>query len=202
MYIPEAKVIEPTEVLAGCIFIYENVWENPDQTIAEIESAVGDTTNHLEWLRARELNQEYASKRTNSVLNLSHNARVSESLRLIQNRMFTTTLAAVNSYTRKLGIEEFIYFNEPFNVLKYQTGQEYKAHYDGGTGTRRAVSPILYLNDEYEGGHIEFVHHNVKVKPKPGMLVIFPSNYAYAHIAHPVTDGTKYAIVSWLHDQP
>ena len=81
-------------------------------------------------------------------------------------------------------------------------GQEYKAHADGGTATKRSISPILYLNDDYEGGELEFVNFGLKLKPKPGMLVLFPSNYPYRHIAHPVTDGTKYAIVTWLHDQP
>ena len=43
---------------------------------------------------------------------------------------------------------------------------------------------------------------SIKIKPSPGMLAIFPANYAYSHIAHPVKTGTKYAIVTWLHDQP
>jgi predicted 2-oxoglutarate/Fe(II)-dependent dioxygenase YbiX len=64
------------------------------------------------------------------------------------------------------------------------------------------LSPILYLNDDYTGGEIEFVHHGITIKPSPGMLVLFPANYAYSHIAHPVKTGTKYAIVTWLHDQP
>jgi predicted 2-oxoglutarate/Fe(II)-dependent dioxygenase YbiX len=87
-------------------------------------------------------------------------------------------------------------------MLKYSTGQEYHAHYDGGTGSGRSLSAIVYLNDDYEGGHVEFVNYGVKIKPKPGMLLLFPSSYAYRHIAHPVTSGTKYAIVTWLHDRP
>jgi predicted 2-oxoglutarate/Fe(II)-dependent dioxygenase YbiX len=33
------------------------------------------------------------------------------------------------------------------------------------------------------------------------MLILFPSNYAYSHIAHPVTSGTKYAMVTWIRDR-
>jgi hypothetical protein len=33
------------------------------------------------------------------------------------------------------------------------------------------------------------------------MLILFPSNYAYSHIAHPITNGTKYAMVTWIKDR-
>jgi predicted 2-oxoglutarate/Fe(II)-dependent dioxygenase YbiX len=60
----------------------------------------------------------------------------------------------------------------------------------------------VYLNDDYEGGEVEFVNFGIKIKPQPGMLLLFPSTYPYAHIAHPVTSGVKYAIVTWIHDRP
>jgi hypothetical protein len=205
MYLPKDIEIEPTNVFAGCIFVYENFWENSSITIDELESVINDGTGFFEWNRAtvfQENNHKYSKHRTNSNFNISSYAPLNETLRQIHNKLFTKTFAAVMSFTRKVGIGEPIYFDESFSVLKYQTGQEYKGHYDGGTATKRAVSLILYLNDDYEGGHLEFVHHNLTIKPKPGMLILFPSNYPYAHIAHPVTDGTKYSVVTWLHDQP
>ena len=42
---------------------------------------------------------------------------------------------------------------------------------------------------------------NFRTNYQTGMLLLFPSNYPYAHIAHHVTSGTKYAIVTWLHDR-
>ena len=89
-----------------------------------------------------------------------------------------------------------------YNILKYESGQEYKVHYDGATGQGRHISCILYLNESYEGGEIEFPAFGFKIKPQAGMLVMFPSNFAYRHIAHPVLSGTKYAMVTWLHDRP
>jgi len=32
------------------------------------------------------------------------------------------------------------------------------------------------------------------------MLIIFPSNYAYRHVAHPILSGTKYAMATWVTD--
>jgi predicted 2-oxoglutarate/Fe(II)-dependent dioxygenase YbiX len=65
----------------------------------------------------------------------------------------------------------------------------------------RAISALVYLNNDYTGGEIEFPNHNVKIKPLPGMMNLFPSNFAYLHQAHPVIEGTKYALVTWIRDR-
>jgi predicted 2-oxoglutarate/Fe(II)-dependent dioxygenase YbiX len=65
----------------------------------------------------------------------------------------------------------------------------------------RCVSALCYLNDDYEGGELEFTNFNVKIKPLPGMLILFPSNYAYRHVAHPIKSGTKYSLVTWIRDR-
>jgi predicted 2-oxoglutarate/Fe(II)-dependent dioxygenase YbiX len=115
--------------------------------------------------------------------------------------MYLLLLSALEPYREKYGIQETLW-HEKYNMLRYRGGQEYKAHYDGDTAGGRCVSAILYLNNDYKGGEVEFVNFGIKIKPEPGMLLLFPSNYAYTHIAHPVLEGTKYAIVTWLHDRP
>jgi hypothetical protein len=86
---------------------------------------------------------------------------------------------------------------ENVNVNRYGPGEFYKAHSDDGPGHNRVISALVYLNDVLEGGQTEFVHHDVSVFPKAGRLVIFPSNYAYAHAAHPPTSGVKYSAAFW-----
>jgi hypothetical protein len=201
MYIPPYP-IEPTEIVAGCIAIYRDVWDNPQETIDTIERITSDSTSSINFIKAHTLGENRNDLRTNFHLDLTNAGKNNEEFRIINNRYFDLLFSATNNYVNKFVDNEPYYFVEEFNVLKYQTGQEYKAHFDGGTSTRRSISPILYLNDEYTGGELEFVFHNIKIKPSPGMLAIFPANYAYSHIAHPVKTGTKYAIVTWLHDQP
>lgn len=201
MHLPQIpKAIEPTDVVGGCIAIFENAWENPEKTIKELEEVVSDPTNVVQFHEARTLDGSRTT-RTNYDLSLTRYAYDSDVIRNINNQFWDVTFAGMNSYQPKFSPDDRFYYKEGFNVLKYQTGQEYQAHSDGGTLSGRAFSPIVYLNDEYTGGEIEFVNFNVKIKPKPGMLIIFPSNYPYAHIAHPVQTGTKYAIVTWLHDR-
>lgn len=194
--------IEPDTVLAGCINIYENVWPDSDQIIKQIESECIDQESDLSWSKALTiqdgLNQ---SARTNYVMSITDIACSSDSalVRYIHNQTTFILNSALMSYAQKYNIDTL--YNTSYDILKYCGGQEYKNHYDGSTNTGRVVSAIIYLNNDYDGGEIEFVNFGIKIKPEPGMLIIFPSNYAYSHIAHPVVSGTKYAIVTWFTDR-
>lgn len=195
--------LEPTTIHAPCIVEFENAFLNTSKIIKNIEEVTNNPSNGVAFQQAvvkRQGITEFNSDRTNSQLSISDAGERNEFFRELNNQFFLTTLAATRWYTQYFGINESIEHVEPYVLLRYQTGEEYKAHYDGGSKLNRAVSPILYLNDDYEGGFIEFVNFNLKVKPKAGSLFLFPSTYPYAHIAHPVTDGTKYAIVSFFHD--
>jgi predicted 2-oxoglutarate/Fe(II)-dependent dioxygenase YbiX len=201
MYIPPSS-IEPTEIVGGCISIYRDIWDNPQETIDFIEEVTSDPNSGIEFKRATTISEARNSIRTNSHLSLTENASKNDDFRKLNNRYLDLIVGATSHHSKTFMDDNKFYVSEGFNILKYQTGQEYKAHFDGGTESHRAISPILYLNDDYTGGELEFAFHNITIKPSPGMLVIFPSNYAYSHIAHPVKTGTKYAIVTWIHDQP
>ena len=51
---------------------------------------------------------------------------------------------------------------------------------------------MYYLNDDYEGGEIFFPDYNLKIKPKPNSLLMFPGNENYAHGVKEVTKGFRY----------
>ena len=61
----------------------------------------------------------------------------------------------------------------------------------------RDYSILLYLNEGYIGGEIDFPNFGLKFQPKKGLLLAFPSDARYVHAARPVTAGTRYALVSW-----
>jgi hypothetical protein len=197
--------IKPSEVVGGSIAVYNNCWSNVKETIKKIELEIANPDSNIKFNKAQtfaeqEGENEKIAKRTNSSIALSECAGFNETMKEINNEFYLKINAALGSYIPLMEIHDSIFFTEGFNLLRYQGGQHYDAHYDGGTETKRSVSPILYLNDDYEGGEIEFVNFGIKIKPKAGQLFLFPSSYPYRHIAHPVTKGTKYAIVTWLHD--
>lgn len=95
-------------------------------------------------------------------------------------------------------------YEQPFsgmeyvNVNRYLPGQQYHVHADSAGGRLgRVISALVYLNDNFAGGETEFVHFDERIIPKAGRLIIFPSNYAYAHAALPPLDGVKYSAAFW-----
>lgn len=89
--------------------------------------------------------------------------------------------------------------SEPFSVLRYQKGHLYKPHSDGDTaGFNRRLSGLIYLNNNYMGGELNFPGLDFCIRPERNMLVLFPSNFCFVHESLPILSGTKYAVVSWF----
>lgn len=54
-------------------------------------------------------------------------------------------------------------------------------HSDPGLESNIVASFSLYLNDDYEGGELEFMNLPIKMKPKAGMLAVIPGGEKYTH---------------------
>jgi len=65
----------------------------------------------------------------------------------------------------------------------------------------RQLSIIIYLNDVEEGGETVFPALDLKVKPKKGRILMFPSSLQYIHEGLPPISDDKYIIVCWCHFQ-
>lgn len=95
---------------------------------------------------------------------------------------------------------------EPTQFLSYPVGGHYIEHndsenFENGEWKRianRDISILFYLNENYTGGELEFTTLGLKIKPKTGMMIAFPSYKEFAHKVHPVTSGTRYSLVTWL----
>jgi len=195
--------LTPDETIGGCIDIFENAWPNPQDTIVSIEKEVANTNSGLYWRRAETMGHgAYQTARTNSILDITHFAEITNNglMQNIHNQFYISLLASTIPYARKFNIHENLY-HEGYSILKYGEGQEYLPHYDGTGFDNRIISALVYLNDDYTGGELEFINFKVKIKPTPGMMILFPSNFAYMHTAHPVKEGIKYSLVTWIRDR-
>jgi len=88
--------------------------------------------------------------------------------------------------------------DQGYAFLRHEKGDNFNYHHDG---SNRAVSAILGLNDDYEGGEIDFEHVDQVYKLKKGDMILFPSSYPFAYRLKSVTGGTRYSVVTWFIEQ-
>lgn len=82
----------------------------------------------------------------------------------------------------------------PISISKYVEGASMGAHVDSydQLGVEPVMSAVVYLNDDYEGGELNFPEQNVTIKPKAGSIIVFPSTAPFYHQSLPVISGVKY----------
>ena len=57
---------------------------------------------------------------------------------------------------------------------------------------------MWYLNDVEEGGETEFWYQKVKIKPKKGTVVMFPTSFTHKHKGHIPISNDKYIVNMWM----
>lgn len=80
-------------------------------------------------------------------------------------------------------------------LIKFDQGYKMNEHAD----TAGDIAAIYYLNDDYDGGEINFMDHNLKIKPKANSFVTFPSNSDYWHEVLQNTKKERYSATLWFH---
>lgn len=104
---------------------------------------------------------------------------------------------------------------------RYQTGQQFKHHYDYFTitepyweqekrrGGQRTWTAMIFLNEPDAGGETDFPELGLSITPETGMLLTWNNmdrhgrpNPATLHAGTPVKAGDKYVITQWYRQEP
>ena len=193
----------------GAIAIYREILIDPNNLIRRINycESISET---YKWERARVYNGitmgAIVDSRTNFYLNLIRPADLSEEskqnfghcgLAEVNNYINIYFQIAIKDYCCRFGAQITNNENPIYQVLRYSSDEYFRPHSDDSPATPRRVSGLCYLNNNFDGGELEFTFAGVLYKPHPGDIVLFPSNFPYAHAARPVSNGTKYSIVNW-----
>ena len=189
--------------LAPGIELYENVMINSEEIISDLEVTL--KKYKLPWVQT----QVYTdSGFTTTNLNVRSCSKVPvpyyiDPIKYLPKEILelSTTLSkefhkSILDYTLKYQTNIKHYYG--YDILKYTESQKFESHSDDGIDEERRISLVYYMNDNYEGGEIEFKKFDLKIKPKKHNLLLFPSSYIYRHKVYPVTSGTRYAIVQWM----
>lgn len=104
---------------------------------------------------------------------------------------------------------------EFLSVMRYRPGEQYRPHLDAippgpdlERNGQRVKTALLYLNDGYEGGETAFLSAGLKVKGRPGDIVIFSNvlgdgrgDPASRHAGLPVRSGEKWLASKWFRER-
>ena len=80
-------------------------------------------------------------------------------------------------------------------IIKYEMNKqrELRLHSDASL-----VTGSIKLNDDYEGGILEFPRQEVSNKDVPiGKCILFPSQVSHPHTSTKLMSGTKYSLTIW-----
>jgi len=81
-------------------------------------------------------------------------------------------------------------------IERVDPGQGFDWHADnaGADTADRVIACLLYLSKVDQQGHTEFQHQNLKVKPEPGKIVVFPPYWTHLHRGISPLSETKYTM--------
>lgn len=83
---------------------------------------------------------------------------------------------------------------------KIEPGQGFGLHIDASVaGTHdRMVAVLMYLKDVEEGGFTEFPFQSIRVKPRAGLMLLFPPYWTHPHQGVSPVSGLKYNLTSYV----
>jgi Rps23 Pro-64 3,4-dihydroxylase Tpa1-like proline 4-hydroxylase len=84
------------------------------------------------------------------------------------------------------------------NCTKFEKGFHLQPHIDTLSDESLHIASVYYINDDYTGGEINFINHNLKIKPKANSLIIFPGNENYVHEVLEILDSPRYSSSMWF----
>jgi hypothetical protein len=83
---------------------------------------------------------------------------------------------------------------------RIEPGQGFGLHIDASVaGTHdRMVAVLMYLKDVEEGGFTEFPFQSIRVKPRAGLMLLFPPYWTHPHQGVSPVSGVKYNLTSYV----
>ncbi len=90
-------------------------------------------------------------------------------------------------------------FNGCATLQRQYEGVPLVDHVDDHTDNSLEYAAVFYLNNDYTGGEIYFVHKNIELRPEPGSLLVFPASNDWRHGVREVGPGPhRYVIASFI----
>jgi predicted 2-oxoglutarate/Fe(II)-dependent dioxygenase YbiX len=186
------EVLQP----APCISVYKKSL-NTYSFMTDVNSEINNQWSEIQWTNSTVGAGTVNDYRTSAEADIGHLLNSNSTLAQKFHKLSAYILDEIMTDYRDEHLVSTSSY-EGWRLLKYSGGGEYHAHYDHSPRNSRIVSVVAFLEQPEIGGELEFPFFDTKIQPEAGDVVVFPSNYPYVHIAHPVTAGTKCSLVTWF----
>lgn len=196
------------QTLESRIVYFEDVFEDIDKILEVIEeldnSAVtgwsrwdtGDPDNsygEVKFLARRNLGQiadEDAKQKSQWLLDTIADGMAKAATEYAQ-------LQGIDQVSLRYALGALKHKGNTTGINKYYEDRQMGPHIDWNESNSDVeYTIVVYLNDNYDGGELNFVEPeiNVKIKPTAGSIVVFPSFMPYKHESCHVSNGRKMLI--------
>jgi hypothetical protein len=95
-----------------------------------------------------------------------------------------------------------------YHTQKWEPGAYAKEHSDNtdlegnfGPFERSRYAAFLYLNEDFEGGLLNFLKQGVTLRPQTGLLAAFSGSFENTHEVTMITKGIRYTLGSFWDDR-
>lgn len=196
------------EVVKEKIVYFENVFDDIDLVIETLESLSNQAVTDWERWDTGDPDNSYGEVKfvARRNLHLVEDKEEREKSLWLMDTLADAMAEAATTYSLIFDIDEVSlryakgalkHKGNTTGINKYYPDRQMGPHIDWNESNSDVeYTIVIYLNDNYDGGELRFVEPeiDVKIKPKAGSIVIFPSFMPYKHESMYVSNGRKMLI--------
>lgn len=175
-------------------FISKEECENAAKLLSLIER---ETPNNNIYCALGFPNTFLASKVSldNPIIPISQDEKMNSLSLFLTNKMFEIKDMISKKFSHEISLKQFNYVN-------MKTGSENTLHFDTHNEgeDEREYAALLYLNDDYDGGEINFPDIDLCIKPTPSTLIFFKGDNTLMHEVKKVKSGERKNILMFFGD--
>lgn len=98
-------------------------------------------------------------------------------------------------YLSSNSLNRSLYLHDQIGLMKYEAGTAFPLN---DIPTANSVIIMYFLNDDYSGSTLEFSNLGVTYQPKENEALVFLAKEGLEYSLSELTEGTKYAIITYL----
>jgi hypothetical protein len=135
----------------------------------------------------------------NRVTNYSKMLTVDKDAALI---MLDANIRCAQKIKKEYNLDSPVY-SDTLQIIRWFPEMEQTPHADDMTNTdikgfeHRVFGSIIYLNDNYDGGHTYYPNYNFEITPEVGKLAIHPGDPEHLHGVTKIKNNIRYTIASF-----